>query len=371
VGTGTLLAALNETESSATITPVESADDYPSSGFLRIGDSKEIIQFTRSGAGLTLIRGQRGTTTTPHEAGATLQEILIFDQQTLSSVCRRLLVDYANLDATLIDFSAWSGEDTVWLGAFRVSTVIWDPTGVATLLQELTQQFPFYILYDARVPRLDFQAIKPATFSLSAQLNERDHLLANSVSISDDLEKRVSQIWFYFGVKDFSEKIDDPRNFSKLVPFIDRQAEIDHGEKRIRKVFSRWLPTNQDAVVTSIGSLMLLRLRDGRRLLRFDLDAKDGHVWVGDTVEITTDYLVDGAGDPVTTQAQVIEAKETREGTINSYQAEDLRLDGRFALYAPDTIPNYPSATASDRGQFGFYADDNDLIDSDPAYLYL
>jgi hypothetical protein len=372
VGTGTLLAALSPGDTTATIAPVASADDYHASGFLRIGDAKEVMGFTRAGATLTLSRGARGTTPEAHAAGDTIQEILVVEDATLAAVTRLLLLDYADIDPALIDTTAWDAEDAEWLGAFRVSTVIWDPTGVATLLQELTQQFPFFIIYDARVPRLDFQAIKPATFGTLSALDERHHLLRDSLSVTEDPEKRVSQIWFSFGIKDFSEQIDDPRNFARLVPFIDRQAEIDHGEKRIRKVFSRWLPADRSALVTSIGQRMLLRLRDGRRTIGFHLDAKDGEVWVGDTVQLTTRHLLDANGDPVTTQAQIIEAKDLEPGTSAAYQAEDLRLTGRYAVYTPDDIPDYPLATAAQRARYGFYASSADEVGAgDPAYQYL
>ena len=371
VGTGTLLTALTPSDTVATISPGAAADDYHSAGFLRMGDDSEIIGFTRSGVDLTLTRGARGTTPQAHTAGDTIQEILVIENATLAEVTQLLLLDYADLDPSLIDTAAWQAEDAEWLGAFRVSTVIWDPTGVATLLQELTQQFPFFIVYDARVPRLDFQAIKPATFSLVAALDERNHLLRNSISVTEDPEKRVSQIWFFFGMRDVAEAVDDPRNFTRLVPFIDRQAEIDHGEKRIRKVFSRWLPADRSAIVASIGQRMLLRLRDGRRTIGFHLDAKDGNVWVGDTVTLTTRHVLDEQGDPLTTQAQIIEAKDLEAGTSAAYQAEDLRLNARYALYTADTMPEYSEATLPQRGRYGFYANDDDLVGGDPAYSYL
>lgn len=371
VGTASLLTGLNTTDTTATIGPTESIDDYPVSGFGRFGDADELVAFSRSGSVITLQRGVRGTVAVSHLAGDAFQTVLTFDDATLAEVTRTLLVDYAGLDPALIDLAAWTLEDDLWLGAFRLTATIWDPTGVADLLQELTQQFPFFIVYDARVPRLDFQAIKPATFGLVASLNERQHLLANSISVTDDLEKRISQIWFYFGQKDPSAASDDPRNYSRLVPFIDRQAEADHGDARIRKVYSRWLPADQQAVVASIGERLLLRLRDGRRTIGFHLDAKDGDAWVGDTIEITTSHLVNTDGTPVTTQAQVIEARDIDVGTSASYQAEDLRTGSRNAVYAPDTTPDYDQATAVERSRYGFYADDLDEVSGDPAYRYL
>ncbi|TQE99229.1 MAG: hypothetical protein FKY71_09725 [Spiribacter salinus] len=373
VGTGTLLTDLTAGDTTATISPAEAADDYHASGWLRFGDAKEICSFTRSGSTLTLTRGQRGTVAETHPAGDTIQEILIIEEATLAQVAQLLLIDYADLDPSLVDAAAWALEDDTWLATFRVSATIWDPTGVAKLLQELTQQFPFFIVYDARVPRLDFQAIKPGAFALAAKLGERSELLRDSIAITEDPEKRISQIWFYFGMKDPGEKDDDPRNYARLVPFIDRQAEIDHGEARLRKVYSRWLPADRSAVVLSIGKRMLSRLRDGRRTIGFDLDAKDGAIWVGDTVEITTRHLIDTNGNPLTTQAQIIEAAEAQPGTSNRYQAEDLRLNNRYCLYTDDAMPIYQQATISQRGRYGFYADDADRLDggADPAYSYL
>ncbi|MFW5829978.1 MAG: hypothetical protein ACOCXA_06925 [Planctomycetota bacterium] len=372
VGTGTLLAGIAAEATTATIAPSESADDYRVAGYLRIGDSREIIGFSRIGTTLALQRGQLGTIAEAHVAGDTIQEIVVIQDATLAEVTRLLVVEYAGIDPDLIDWPAWQDEDDAWLGAFRVSAIIWDPTGVATLLQELTQQFPFFIVYDARVPRLDFQAIKPSIFNLVGSYNERDHLLRDSIEISEDHEKRVSQIWFYFGVKDPSGQSDDPRNFQRLVPFIDREAESDYGDKRIRKVFSRWLPADRAATVLSIAERMLLRLRDGRQVIAFHLDAKDGEAWVGDNVEITTRHLIDTDGVPRTIPVQIIEAKEQVAGTSLAYQAETLRFASRYCLYTSDEMPLYQRATPAQRARYGFYADDDDLIGgTDPAYLYL
>jgi len=62
------------------------------------------------------------------------------------------------------------------------------------------------------------------------------------------------------------------------------------------------------------------------------------------------------------TVAQVIEAKEQRAGTTFAYQAEDLLLQRRFGLYAPDDVPDYPVASPEQRQRYVFYANDDGLI---------
>ena len=314
-----------------------------------------------------------GSTAEAHHADDAIQEIVVFQNETLSDIVYRLLTAYANIDPALINKAAWDTENASWLATFSLSAIIWDPTGVTTLLQELTSQFPIYILYDARVPEISFQAIKPASFNLSATLNEREHILQRSLSVKEDPDKRLSQIWFYFAQKDPSESQDDARNYSRLVPFIDPEAEADHDEKRIRKVFSRWLPVGSEAVVTDIGDRMLSRLRNNKRLINFELDAKDADVWTGQTVGLDVEAIVDTNGVPSPVFAQIIESSERVPGSVYRYIAEDLFLTGRFGLYGPDTIPDYPFADPVDQSTYAFYANDNDRIngDTEPGYLYL
>jgi HAE1 family hydrophobic/amphiphilic exporter-1 len=77
-------------------------------------------------------------------------------------------------------------------------------------------------------------ATTAATFSES-------NILRSSLRTREQPEKRVSQVWTYFGQRDPTKSLEDVDNYKSSALTIDPQAEADYGSAAIRKIFSRWI----------------------------------------------------------------------------------------------------------------------------------
>ena len=60
----------------------------------------------------------------------------------------------------------------------------------------------------------------------------------------------------------------------------DAESDLQYGERRIRKIYSRWIQTEAVAIQTTVR--LLSRFRDTPEYIAFALDAKDRSMWTGD-----------------------------------------------------------------------------------------
>ena len=112
------------TAEQTTIT-VDSPDDYPDSGVVLIG--KELMDFTRAGAVLTLARGKYKTIAETHNLNDLAQVCLVYDNQKTTDIIYDLLVNFGGVDPAYIDLTAWQADESRWMPAVRLSRIIVKP----------------------------------------------------------------------------------------------------------------------------------------------------------------------------------------------------------------------------------------------------
>ena len=141
---GVLIADITDSDDSFTIDPAGEGDNYPAAGLVRIGS--EIIEYTREYDTFTVVeRGARNTEAAAHKSDDSVQACLEYDDARVDAIIYDLLVNYAGIPATMIDYDAWQDEADVWLAGQGLTAVIAEPTGVAKLLAELSEQGRAYI----------------------------------------------------------------------------------------------------------------------------------------------------------------------------------------------------------------------------------
>ena len=105
--------------------------------------------------------------------------------QKAQNIVYDLLVNYAFVDPSFIDKSAWDAEQVGYLPRLY-NTLVTTPTGVSKLLTELTEQVGFFLFWDEVNSLIKFQTIRPNSLSETVhELNTTKHLLADSVKMRD------------------------------------------------------------------------------------------------------------------------------------------------------------------------------------------
>ena len=369
---GTLAAAIDASQATATIAPASAADEYPDDGWLRIGD--EACTFVRTGADLVLSRAQLGTVAEAHDAGDEVQPIVVYADAKLSHVAADLLTTYAGIPSAMVDEAAWEALDDEYL-ALTVSRIVWDPTDVESLLSELTAIFPLVIWYDPTGPAFGFQPLDAAAFAGGAPLiADLGSLVAGSLQVSEDPDISWTRLLMLYGVKDFSQDLDTPRNYQRAQLFVNDVAELpqNRGEQKLRVLPVPWLDGDQGVDARRLADRLQKIGEHDRRTVRFILDA-DQAVAVGSFLRLRTAWVVGPDGSPATAQLIVTSARPLAEGAQVEIEATDLYYRGNYRRYAPDDLPAYDSATQAQRDRWGYLADDDNHLGAadDPAHTYL
>lgn len=323
--TGRLLSGINDSITAATLTPTDIGDEeYPASGWVRMGG--EVCAFTRTGDALTLTRGQFGTDAVSHDGDEGVQLCLRYAADSVSDIVYDLITGYTTVDPAYLPKAQWDAETAAYLTQ-TYSTLITEPTPVDELIKELSQQAAFAIWYHEEAAEVKIRALRDAD-TAPAILDETSHLIADSVSVTDKPDLRVSQVWVYLAQIDVTDDLEKVTNFRQLVIDADLEAEgpDKFGTPAIRKIFSRWIASRASAQDTA------QRLRsifgESPFQVAFELDAKDADAcWTGDIKRLRTRLRQSADGTPAILSGQIISAKEVEAGHRVAYILQVYEFD--------------------------------------------
>jgi hypothetical protein len=339
---GELYADITDSQTSIEVANAVTTD-YPASGTLRIDD--ELMTYSSvatSTFGITFTitaRGTDNTTAATHDAETKVQECLRFTDQPVANVARTLLRDWGEIDEAWLDFANWEAEAENYLQAYRLTTVITEPTEVAELVSEIQEQVGFYLWWDERAALVKFRAIRGV--DTEPELLTAESNIMRGMSIEELPRQRVSQVWLYYGIRDYTGSIEEPGNYDRasLIATTEAESAEQYGEPSIRKIYSRWLHTA--ALADTTASKIATRYEDSPRQASFTMDAKDRGYWVGDTLRISHPLDVDEYGERRTRYWTIISAEEVQPGEVVRYVAEDTTLYSNIYYILPSGAADY------------------------------
>lgn len=311
ISNGILATPIGSTDISATLLPMGIGDlEYPSSGKVAIG-GKEICEFTRSGDTLTLTRGQSGTEPQDHDADDRVQLVLEYDAESPANIVRDLLVTYTpGIDPNWIDLSEWETEVDDYIGRLY-SAEIAEPTPVVTLLNELIEQVGLVFWWEPVSRKLKLRSLRPV--SDEARIYTEDEILAGTFRAIEQPQRRISEVWTYYGLRNPLEPLDETTNYKAAIATVDPNASLDYANPAIKKVFSRWITDVNRSAASRLNSLLLSRYRDAPRKFSFELfnNCQPAPV-IGDGFRLTSWAIQDDTGAAAEVPAQFVSV-EPRE----------------------------------------------------------
>lgn len=325
--TGQLSAAINSSVTSATLKPAGVGNlEYDASGFVLI--DSEVMSFTRSADVLTIVRNAKNTTAASHSVDATVQQCLEYSGATrgqLDFIVDDLLANFANIDSAFIPTAAWGSEVSTYLSGL-LDGIIVKPFDVWKLLKELSEAMPHYLWWDERSQEIQLTALKAPPASANV-LDMDSGLVADSVSVADKPDMRVSTVFVSFGQIDPTKKLDEIGNYTQTYVRVDTDSISKFGGSQVKEVFSRWISDTNKAAALQLAALVGRRFANIPRQINFSLDAKDSDVWAGTLREINHRDMVDFSGAPQNTMFQIVSVKES-----GNYNYEGVEIDYGKAL---------------------------------------
>lgn len=364
--TSTLSANITAVQTSITLLPAGiGAAEYAvreqtvGSGYVRIGS--EIMSYTRAGDVLTVVRAQWGTTAATASLGDAVQLCASWTSVNVATLIKQLLGSlYANINAAFLTDTSWASEAIGNLSAFNVTSIISKPEGVDKLISELCEQCMTLLWWDEVAQLIKIKGIAPSL--TVSELTDASNFI--SVTASDDPAQRVSQVWTYYGKKDFSGD-DKPENFKYLYVQADLSAESadQYGEQKIKVIKSRWHSAAAGVIKTAARSLIFLR--DNPRQIKFVVDSKDRSIGIADSVNMLSRAVQDSRGAALSMGLLITERAE--KGGRVEYSAVNMGFYGRYLRIGPagsnatgthvppaGTVSSYATATVAEKKAYGY-----------------
>lgn len=303
---GQLSANLTAVATTATLIPAGIGNaEYPASGYVAI--KKEVMAFTRVNDVLTLTRAQYNTVATTHSANDTVQLCYRKNAQ-VNVIVKELLETYAGIDTAYIPATAWQTEVDTWLTGL-LDGIITKPTDVNKVLMELTEAMPHYLWWDEKAQLIQLTALKPPPPSADV-LDGNENLVADSVVVTDERDKRISTVFVNFGQFNPMEKLDEPGNYQQTYARVDTSSIAEYESNQIKVIYSRWISNVNKAAALQLAAKIGRRFANVPRSIQFSLDAKDSDVWLGQSCTINHRDIADFTGRPQDTIFQITSASE-------------------------------------------------------------
>lgn len=364
---GRLLEDITDVQTTAVLTPAGIGDaGYPASGFATIGS--EIVRFTRTGDNLTLVRGLKGTEPASHNANDTVQVAYDVQLQRADSVIYDLLVNYANIPATYINFPEWEAEFDRWGASMILSATICKPTGVATLIGEINQ-LGITIWWDEIAQKIRIKLNHPPDETPVAW-DDRNNII--SIQQEDNDDERATRIAFWHIQIDPTKELNKD-NFLRgyMTVFVDGESPDFYDESRTHTIYSRWFNHGADSAAKIITGRLLNRYKVSPVTYKVKIDAKDDPN-LTDVVSLSSHVATDVTGLPTPVLTQVFYRKDDKLGHSVDVELQRFQFDARYGVITENSRPVYSASTEEQKNK-GTYLVGPSLVFSDgrPAYQFV
>lgn len=305
---GELLTSIDNSQTTFTMTPSGIGDDeYDASGWIRIAE--EVMLFSRAGDVMTVTRGQYTTLANEHDENDTVQQCKYLNDS-VANIDYELLTIGANIDPSFIDLTSWQIESDDNF-PYLLETLLTEPIGVQKLLKELGNNAPHFLYFDERMQKIVFTAVQQPPINVNV-VNNQEHILKDSLKVSDMPKARLSDVLVYFGQRDPTKKMDEINNYAQTYIRSDLASSSDdeYGSKKIETIFSRWINNFNKAAAVELATRKGRRFGITPRQVNFKMTAKDSDFWLGDNIGIDHPALQTITGETGNNLFQITSVKE-------------------------------------------------------------
>ena len=362
VSRGFIVSGITASAMTAVIAPAGIGDlEYPQSGVVNIA-GKEICYFTRSGDTLTLTRGQEGTLAIEHKAQDRVQVCIRYNGQDPADIIRDLFVNYAGVPAEYIRLDNWKAETGAFLRRLY-TRIIAEPTAVDKLVSELIEQAALSVWWDDVSRTIRLAVLRK--IETDAAVFDDSSILKGSLQITEQPQRRLSQVSTYFGITSPLSKASEPTSYHSMQFDVNLEAEDDYGGAAIKTIYSSWVPRFGRPIAQRVNEIMLGRFVDPPRQFRFStfLDPDIQPPVLGRGYRLFARPLQNAAGDQEAVPIQITRLLPTDTGfditademRFVEFSSEDL--DNRTIIIDSNTLnfnwrvaydQLYPAPTAND-----------------------
>lgn len=238
------------------------------------------------GDNVTIVRAQFGTVAVAHTNQDRVQPCLYFSQVDPALILLNLFEQYGGIDREFLPVTSWLAETGAYLQRFYTALIA-EPTGVSILASELIEQANLAVWWDEVLRSIRLQVLRG--IATDADEINGDNRIERTFSSSEQLDKRVSQVWTYFGIINPLKSVTDADNYRSCAATVNLELETFYGSPAIRKIFSRWIPAFGRSIALEVNNILLTRYQIPPRRFSFELQREGGLI-----PELATGYQLSG-----------------------------------------------------------------------------
>ena len=314
-----------------------------------------------------------------HEEDSTVQDCHEFTNDAINDIVEYLLDDVAGIDPSFLDTAGWQEVINFGIQNYLFSCLLTEPTGVSQLLKEITEH-TILLWWDERAQLVKMDSIlnRPPDYG---PFTDEESIIADSVSVARSDKERVSQAWIVYGHRNPVLEMDELKNFNsvRVTADVDTEGANQYNERKVRRVWSRWLPRASTTVASEIANRLVNYYKETKKVISLTLDPKDDAAWTGNIVKVGTRQRQDQFGAVPLLDYRVLQVSEKLSaGDVKySYILQSTDRDAaRIGVITPDTnpedepnaFPDYADATETLKSRYAFICYD-DRGDSEPGFL--
>jgi hypothetical protein len=278
---------------------------------------------------LRLTRAQYSTTAQAHVAQDLVQMCKVYSAVSPADILYDMMVTEGPIPSEYVPLASWQSEVATYLPGAVYTTIIAVPTSIKKLVAEIAEHAGLAMWWNDTTNQFGMQVLR--SVAATREFNETN-TEAKSIRISDQPDKRRSEVWTYFAQKNPLTSLDDEANYRSVAATADLQAESDYGSPNIQKVFSRWIGVGGRAIALRLNDLILSRYRDPPRAVSFRLSRAAAPLALAGGYNLRAWSLQDALGSSVAMPFQVTRLGSSESGVL---------VEGQEALYnAPATDLN-------------------------------
>ncbi len=300
---GVLDGAIDNNDVTITLAPAGIGNiEYPTSGVASIGD--EQVTFTRSGDTVTLTaRGVDFSEASDHEAGETFQLGIYYNGVDPADIIYDLITNYSGIPGSMIDLPDWQTETSVYINRVYTAKIL-KPTSARDLINELINQVGLVIYTDTINQKIILRALRQ--FIPLVTIDD-SLIIEESFDLDEQQDKRVSQVWTYFGQKNPLNDLSEVKNYRSISVTIgsDSVSALEGRQEAIRKIFSRWITVFNRPAAESLNDIIIQRYRNAPKKASYQLGVTENPI-LASAVTLSNRNIQDDEGDPSTLVAQII-----------------------------------------------------------------
>lgn len=311
---------------------------------------------------------------TTHDAEASVQPCWVLDGM-VYDIVYFLLNTVAGIDAAYLPLAEWAAEIDNGFQYLNFHTLLTGPMSVKDMLVEITK-LNVLLWWDERSTVVRLKGFRFQQTNI-ADITDANNIIGESVGVSDDTAAITTQAWLFFDVNSplSNPDLQSTYRITDVRANLEREDAAEFGAAYIKQNRTRWLNRGDAGTATSIGQTMVRQYQDIRKVLTWAMDPKDDRWWTGDTVSVSTKYILDENGEASPRNFLITQVDEamTDAGVRYRYTAMEQFAFARLGLITPtldgaSPFPDYTPSTPAQRLRYAFVAYD-DRGDGQPGFL--